>query len=446
MTPLGFEIRRLTRLALPLVAAQVGAMTMWVVDVLMLGQVSVEALDAASLGRLWIMGTSIFTMGLLMGIDPIASQAYGAGDRETLVRSGQSGLFMVVLLTPVWAGLLLSTGPALVLLDQPEALAAAAHRYALAQLPAIPFFFAYVVLRHWLQAQGLMKPMMWVTLSANVVNAFANWVLIFGNLGFPALGVTGAGVATGISMVYLFAGLAVAARAVGGERWRWDRQAFDLRPVRRIFVLGLPVGVHLGLEYWAFSLSMVWAGWLGEAPLAAHTIAVAIASLTFMVPLGISFAAVTRVGNLLGAGDSAGAQRASWVALGLSTVMMTATAIGLVVGRWWLPGLFTADPAVLALCAAILPIAGLFQVFDGAQVTGAGVLRGMGKTLPAGLFTLVGFYALALPLSWYLGFEIGMGLVGIWWGLALGLTSVALLTVGYIALRGPKTATGLTPR
>jgi len=442
MVSVRFEIRRLFGLAAPLVTAQVAAMTLWVIDVIMLGQVSVHALDAASLGRLWMFGTSILTIGLLLGLDPVASQAYGAGDRRGLVLAGQRGLVSVLLLAPVWLGLALVTGPALVLSGQDPTLAAEAHRYVLAQVPGLPFFFGYIVLRHWLQAQGRMKPIMWATISVNGVNVFFNWLLIFGHWGLPALGAVGAGVATGISFVYVFAFVALAAHGLGeGSPWRgwhrWRSEVLHLRSVGRMLALGAPVGLQMGLEYWAFSITTLWAGWLGHDALAAHTIAVSISSLTFMVPMGISFAAVTRVGNLVGAGEHRAAQRAGWVALGLGGTVMAVCAAGLIAGRRLLPGLFNGDAAVIALCAAILPIAGAFQVADGVQVVGSGVLRGMGKTVPAALANLLGFYAVALPLAYLLAFRGGHGLAGLWWGLAAGLTTVAGLLIAWIHRRGP---------
>jgi MATE family multidrug resistance protein len=165
-----------------------------------------------------------------------------------------------------------------------------------------------------------------------------------------------------------------------------------------------------------------------------------------MVPMGISFATVTRVGNLIGARDFAGAQRAGWVALGMAVAVMTVTAVGLVAGRWLLPRAYTDDLAVLAFCASILPVAGAFQVGDGVQVVGAGILRGMGRTVPAALIMFLGFYAVALPLAYLLAFRAGAGLVGIWWGLAAGLTVVALLLVLWLRRRGPASmSTGSPP-
>lgn len=414
-------------------------MSLWVIDVIMLGQVSVHALDAASLGRVWMFGTSILTIGLLLGLDPVAAQAYGAGDRRGLVLAGQRGLVAVVLLAPVWLGLALSTGRALVLGGQEPALAAEAHRYVLAQLPGLPFFFGYIVLRHWLQAQGRMKPIMWATISVNGVNVFFNWLLIFGHWGLPALGSVGAGFATGISFVYVFAFVAVAAHGLGeGSPWRgWGRDVLHKRSIGRMLALGAPVGVQMGLEFWAFSITTLWAGWISHDALAAHTIAVSISSLTFMVPMGISFATVARVGNLIGSGEHRAAQLAGWVALGLGGATMAVAAACLIFGRTLLPGLFSDDVQVIALCAAILPIAGAFQVGDGIQVIGSAILRGMGKTVPAALIYLLGFYVVALPLAYFLGFRAGHGLAGLWWGLAVGLTTVGGLLVVWIHRRGP---------
>lgn len=436
---LRFESRRLVRLAAPLVTAQLAAMTLWVVDVVMVGRVGVEAVGTISLGRLWLMGTSIVGMGLLLGLDPLAAQAYGAGDRRGVVLAGQRGLVAVVLLAPAYVALMLATGPALRLLGQDPGLAAGAHRYVVVQIPGVLLFFAYVVLRHWLQAQGRMKPVMWASISANLVNVVANWALIFGNLGAPALGTLGAGIATAISFTYMFGFLAVAAAFLGPESlWRnWRREAFRPAGVGRLLALGAPVGLQMGLDYWAFGLSTLWAGWLGPVPLAAHTIAIALITLTLMVPLGISFAAVTRVGNLVGAGDPAGAQRAAWAALGLSSAAMVVAAVVLFAGRGLLPRAFTDDLAVIALAAAILPAAAAFQVADGAQVVGAAILRGMGKTVPPALINLVGYYLVALPLAYLLAFRTGAGVVGLWWGLTVGLAVVAGLLVAWIRKRGP---------
>ena len=446
MSPFLRHLRRLVGLAVPVVASQVGMMTFWLVDLLMLGRVGVEALDAASLGRTWIMGTFIFAMGLLLGIDPLATQAVGAGDRARLARALAHGLALALLTSLPVTLLWLGTEPALRLFGQPPHLAGTAHLYVLVQIPGLPFLLAFTALKQVLQARGVVYPAMWVTLLGNGFNALVNWILIFGGLGIPALGIVGAGIGTCLTEVLLFLALYAWARARGllpAPAGRLLRDGFEPSGLREVCRYGAPVSLQLGLEMWTFQIATLMAGRLGEVPLAAHTVALTLASATFMLPLGISLAAVVRVGNLAGAGQPAEAQRAAWTALSLGGAVMVVSAIAFWWGRWWLPTLFTSEPAVVSLAAAILPVAAAFQIFDGLQVVGGGVLRGVGQTRPAAVFNLIGYYLLALPLAWWLGFERGLGVRGIWWGLFLGLAAVALLLVAWIARYGP--GRGLLP-
>jgi len=217
----------------------------------------------------------------------------------------------------------------------------------------------------------------------------------------------------------------------------WSRAALSAAELRKILALGIPVGVQTSLEVWAFSGAALLAGRLGATALAAHSIVLNMAALSFMMPLGVSLAAATRVGNLLGARRPDDAQRAAWVAIGLGAGVMAVSALVFVAFRHWLPRLYTPDAEVIALSATILPIAAAFQLFDGAQVAGCGVLRGMGRTRPAALFNLISYWLLGLPLGAWLGLRAGLGLAGIWWGLCLGLAVVATLLVFFIRWRGP---------
>ena len=208
-----------------------------------------------------------------------------------------------------------------------------------------------------------------------------------------------------------------------------------LRPIQWPFSLGSNCG--------RFRSPRFGRGWLGDIPLASHTVAVTLASVTFMVPLGVSIAAVTRVGNLIGRGESSAAATSGWVALGLGAGIMSLSAVGFWLGRHQLPRLFTEDPEVIMAAALILPVAATFQIFDGIQVVGGGILRGMGQTKPAAAFNLLGFYGLALPLAYWLAFPRGLGLLGIWWGLCLGLATVAICLVFWIRAFGPSRAVRL---
>lgn len=434
------EVRRLAALAVPIVVTQVGTMTMTVVDMVMVGSVGRDALAAAALGSVWTMGTLVLGMGLVLGVDPILTQAHGAGDGRVVGLVLQRGLVVAALASVPIALLWLATGSALTLAGQDPALASMAHDYVLMQLPSVPGFLGFTVLRSYLQGRSIVAPAMWVTLYANVLNALLNGWLIFGGLGLPALGLRGAGVATGVTRALMLVALAWWVWRAGLQRgaWTpWSRAALAPAGLLEIVRFGLPVGVQLGLEMWAFQVATLLAGLLGEAELAAHTIVLNLASLAFMVPLGVAMAAVTRVGNLIGAGDRRGAQRAAWVALGVGAGVMAVSALTLVTLRELLPRAYNDDPVVLALTAALLPIAGAFQIFDGVQVVGGGILRGMGRTRPAALFNLLGYYGLALPVAWWLAFEAGMGVAGIWWGLTLGLLVVAALLLVWVWIRGP---------
>ena len=439
MTPLSTHIRELVRLAVPVAASQLAAMLLMVVDLLMLGRVSVHALDSASLGRVWVLGTLVFGMGLLLGIDPLATQAWGAGDLPRFRRALGSALVCAAWISIPVSLLWLLTGPVLRTFGQSPELAADAARYAWVQIPGLPFFFGFFVLKQALQAKGSVWPAMWITFAANGFNALVNWVLIFGHLGAPRLGVVGAGVATSLTHLFLFLALGWwAQREMPTLRWGAIlRRGAEREGQRRIVRYGWPVAIQLALEMWTFQITTLFAGRMGEIPLAAHTVAITFASLTFMLPLGVSLAAVVRVGNLMGARKPRDARRAAWVAFATGGGLMTVSGVIFWVGRHELPTWFTSNPEAVAVAATVLPIAAAFQIVDGIQVVGGGILRGMGQTLPAALFNLLGFYALALPLGWWLGFGLDLGVRGLWWGLAAGLATVAVLLLGYVWKWGP---------
>jgi MATE family, multidrug efflux pump len=441
VTAIRSEIRYLGALAWPVAATQLSTMLMGTVDTLMVGRVSVAALDAASLANVWIYGTFFLASGIIFGMDPIVAQAHGAGDGRRAGLALQHGIALALLLSVPTALLWLAGERFLALMGQDPALARDAQRYILVQLPSIPCFLVYSALRQYLQGREIVRPALWVILIANVLNAFFNWLLVFGHAGMPRLGLLGAGIATSLTRSLSLLGLALWVTGFGLHRgaWvPWSRRALALRGLAEILGYGLPVAVQMSLEYWAFSGATLIAGLLGPTELAAHTIVLNLAALTFMVPLGISQAAMTRVGNLIGGRRRTDAQRAAWVALGLGAGVMAAAATAFIGLRAWLPRIYTEDAAVIALATVILPIAGTFQVFDGTQVVGCGVLRGMGRTRPAAVFNGVAYWILGLPLGCWLALRAGWGLPGIWWGLCFGLAVVATSVVVWIRVRGPE--------
>ncbi len=445
------ELAVIPRLAAPVVLAQVGWMMLGVVDTWFVGRLGPVPLAAVALGDLWAMGTMLVAMGVLMGLDPLVSQAHGAGDGRAAAHALQRGILLALVLAVPLSLAWLSTGPVLRLLGQDPELAALAHGYTRVQVFGVPAFLVFVALRQYLHGRAIMFPSFVVVVVGNAVNAFLDWVLIFGNLGAPALGVRGSGLATGIARVVMLVALFALVRWFDLHRdaWvPWSREAFSPHGLRALLALGMPVGLTLGLEMWAFAASGLFAGWLGADALAAHTIVLKVASLSYMVPLGISIASATRVGNLIGARDPHGARQAAFVALALGGGVMLVFATVFIGLRHAIPALFLPQDAgtVLALAAGIMPIAGAFQLFDGLQGVGGGVLRGMGATRPAALFNFVGYYVLGLPLGLWLAFRgPRFGLAGLWVGLALGLGAVAVASVLFIWRGGHALARGALP-
>lgn len=439
------DLRSLLRIAGPMTFAQLGAMMMGVVDLLMLGRVGVHELDAASLGNVWIFGTMIFGMGLTFGLDPIISQAHGAGKPEQTGVALQRGIVVSLVASVPLIGLWLLTEEVLLLSGQDPGLAHEAEIYTLVQIPSLPLFLVFFATRVYLQGRNITAPILWVTVLANGFNVLGNWVLIFGNLGLPALGLVGAGLASCATRSFLLIGLVVWIWRAGLHRgaWQpWSRQAFDRAGILAILRHGVPVAFQFLLEAWAFQISTLMAGRLDKHALAAHSIVLSIASLAFMVPLGISIGAAVRVGNLIGARDDDGARRMAWLSISLGGAVMLISAALFVLFRHQLPGLYNDDPEVLAFAASILPIAAAFQLFDGIQVVGGGVLRGYGNTRPAAIFNVIGFYVLSLPFAAYLTFYLDVGLPGIWWGLVLGLGVVSILLLLWIRLQSRRPQSG----
>ncbi|MFT5287793.1 MAG: MATE family multidrug resistance protein, partial [Planctomycetota bacterium] len=318
-----------------------------------------------------------------------------------------------------------------------------AHEYVVAQVPSLPCFLVFTAFRQYLTGRGILIPALVVVLLANGLNVFFDWALVFGEFGFPEMGLIGAGIATNVTRSCMVIMLAVWIFAGGlhqGAWVPWSKASFKWSGLRDILRFGIPISLSLSFEIWAFQIATYFAGWLDTTDLAAHGIVMNVASLSFMIPLGIAIGASTRVGNLIGAGDRIGAQRTAWAAILMGGLSMFMFAIAFVVFRDEIPKLYSTEAKVIAAAAAILPLAALFQVFDGIQVVGSGVLRGMGRTRPAVVFNFIAFYVLALPIGATLTFTVGIGLPGIWWGLFIGLAAVAVMLLAWIKTRGPASA------
>jgi multidrug resistance protein, MATE family len=370
------------------------------------------------------------------------SQAFGAGEGARVGLVLQRGLVVAALASvPVMVAWYF-VEPALLLFGQTPELSAQAGSYLRVQVWSVPCFIGFMTLRQYLQSRGLVRPALYVMIGVNGINALLDYALIFGAFGVPALGLYGAGVAAGLTRVAevgLLALVIVRARLYEGAWQPWSRASFSAAGVLEILRLGLPIGAQWFIEVLAFGLTAMMAGWIDERAISAHTICLNVASLSFMLPLGLSIGAATRVGNLVGEGAHDAARRTAKLALTAIISIMAVVALLMVGTSGLLPRAYTDDAQVIALAAALLPVAAAFQIFDGTQVVSIGILRGLGRTRIPALSHFIGYYVLGLPVGYLLAFRADMGVTGLWWGLVVGLfTAAALLfTAVQVALRRP---------
>ncbi len=434
------ETRPMIRLAAPLVLAEIGWVTMGIVDTMMVGRLpnGTEAIGATSLGNVLFYVVGIFGSGMLLGLDTLVSRSYGAGRVEDCHRSLLNGIYLILGITPFLMGAMWSLVPVLSLLGIAPPVLRLTVPYLHALLWSAPPLMLYFALRRYLQGMNLVKPVAFALIAANLANVFGNWILIYGNLGAPAMGVAGSGWSTCIARS-LMAAILFGYVLHYERRHGWGLMRVAIRPdfarIRRLAGLGLPAALHIALEIGVFGTATALAATLGTVPLAAHQIALHTASLTFMVPLGIASAAAVRVGQALGRGDARGAHRAGWTAIGLGAAFMAASAVIFVSAPRWIVRLYTHDAEVVSLGARLLMIAALFQLFDGIQGVAIGALRGTGDTRTAMLAHLVCDWGLGLPVACYFCFRRGWGVTGLWIGLSLAMILAGIVLLGAWARR-----------
>lgn len=421
------------RLAIPVVIAELGWTAMSTVDTLMVGRLSAEAIGAVALGSALFLGVTIFGMGLLLGLDTVISQSFGAGNLRDCHRSLVHGIYLALFLTPPLTLVLYGILRLLPRFGiEPEVLELTIPYMRPVVWSLLPLLL-YAASRRYLQATGHERVVMAAFISANLLNAFVNWTLIFGRLGLPRLGVAGAAWATFLSRIFISGFLLVA--VVYYDR-RGPRKLFplplgiDAARFRRLLDLGIPAALQITLEVGLFSAATALAARLDAASLAAHQIAITVASTTFMVPYGVASAGAVRVGQAVGRRDPDGVVRAGWTAIFLGVGFMATAALAL----WLVPApiisLFTTDRSVLGVGVSLLSVAALFQLFDGLQVTTIGVLRGLGDTRTPMIAALIGYWVLALPAGWALAFPAGVGIRGLWFGMLVGLFAVGVSLLG----------------
>jgi MATE family multidrug resistance protein len=413
------ELRSLLRLAIPVILAELGWMGMGVVDTIMVGRLGPEAIGAVAIGSVLFNTVGLIAFSLLLGLDTLISQAVGAGNMEDARHSLRQGFWLAICTSPplllaMWALVpvmqLWGLDPKVLELTQPFS-------YVVA-LSVFPIAF-YTAQRRYLQSLHIVKPVTVALLSANLVNAGLNGLLI------PQWGVIGSAWATVAARVYLALFLFVVL-------WRRDRTVFrwelpDWIRIEILFRLGLPAAGHIFAEIAVFGAATALAGRFPAVTLAAHEITLNHAALAYMVPLGISSAAAVLVGNEIGAGNPAGARRAGNTAILAGIAFMSLSAAAMFLFPTQILRIYTVDESVIAFAVPLLFWAAAFQLFDGVQVVATGALRGKGDTRAPFLAGLIGYWVLGLPLGAWLCFSQGFGVAGLWIGLSLGLAVVAFI-------------------
>jgi len=403
-------------------------MSMAMVDTAMAGRISTAALAALALSVNCFWTFTSICNGVLLALDTYFSQAVGARDEKALQRYfGQSfwscGFVALVSALGVLGGMW-----GYLFFAHASSVRDAFGAYMRTIIWCLPSLFVFFVIQRYWQARHRVLPMSVIIISANVLNLLACFAFGLGHWGFPNLGVRGLALATVISRYSMVvAGLAYTWWKLAPRHLRFPRLDWNVQ--RQFFRLGLPAASHTALEIGAFAIATFVVSTLGAASLAAHHVSLMMASFTFMFPLGFSAAAAVRVGNFVGAGEPGRARAAGWLCIGVSVVVMSCFALGYLVFPYSLLRLFSSDTAVIKIGARILLLVALFQVADGIQVCTTGALRGLGNTRSAMLANLIGHYPIGLVLGLIFCFGLGLGVVGLWVGLAVGLVSVAVMLV-----------------
>ncbi len=425
-------MRAMVALAVPVVLSELGWMAQGVVDTIMVGRLGPAAIGAVALGNAVCLTPSIFGTGLMLGLDTLVAQAYGREDHDECHRWLAQGVYLaciaaVPLMAVIWLAGFFFTRFGIT----PEVAEPAGGYMRLFLWGTLPLLL-YSAARRYLQGVGYVRVIAVTYVLANLVNWFGNWVLIYGKLGMPALGVNGSAIST------VFARVTMAA-ALMGFAWRYERKRGhplfrhwagpQVARLKRLLRLGAPAAGQILLEVGAWNLATFSAGYLTPVALATHQIVLNYASLTYMVPLGISAAAAVSVGHAVGAGDAARARRAGWLALGLGTSFMLLAAVTFVAWPRPLIEIYTRDARVLAVAPGLLGIVAAFQIFDGIQTVSTGALRGLGETRAPMMANLVGYWVLGLPLGFLLCFGLRRGIYGLWIGLTLALVVIALALI-----------------
>jgi len=425
-----YEIKTTFKLAYPVIIGQVGHIMIGVADSIMVGHVGVVPLAAASLANRLFVLIMVIGMGMTMALTPLVAEAIGAKRPDRCGKILQQGAALAMMMGILLAGAITAIAGAIPYLNQPPGVAREAMSYLGILGASIIPFMLFQVFRQFSEGLSLMWPAMILNIAANVLHIFLNWVFIYGHLGLPAMGLDGAGFSTLITRSLM--AFALIAYIMKSRRYKPFLSAIfpfkiDWKIIRTIFAIGAGSGLQYFFESGAFTGAAIIIGWIGEGPLAAHQIAMNAVAVTYMFGVGFSAAAAVRVGNAKGEKNLPGMRKAGFSAFQLSAGIMLVFGVLYILFCRIIPRFYVTDPAVLETASTLLIVAALFQVSDGVQVVGLGVLRGMADVKIPTLITFISYWIIGLPVGYLLAFPFGFRAAGMWAGLLLGLTASALL-------------------
>jgi len=392
----------------------------------MVGPLGPAAIGALGVSNSAFYSIAIFGMGLLLGLDTMVSQSHGAGDKADTHHSLAQAVYLAVAISiPLTIIFLFLPAIFRAFGINPQVSDLAELFVRTLTWSTLPLLL-YGAFRRYLQGIGHVRPVMFVLVSANVVNWGANWLLIQGRWGFPALGVTGSALSTCLARVYMAGALLLFIWYFERDLGRFVRPPDPAR-LLKLLKLGLPAATQILLEIGAFGAAAMLAGRLLPEALAAHQIALNCASISYMVPLGIASASAVSVGQAIGQKDAALARSNGYIGMGIACAFMTCSAIAFLLIPRQILSVYSTDAFVISLGVKLLAIAALFQLFDGIQTVATGALRGLGDTNLPMVVNFVGYWLLGLPLGYILCFRMGFGVAGLWWGLTFALVGISIV-------------------
>jgi MATE family multidrug resistance protein len=428
------QVKTTFLLAYPVMLSQLGQVAVGVADSMMVGRLGALELAASSLANSIFFVILMFGIGISMGLTPLVSKAYGKGKTNQISRLFSNSLLINFLASLSLFGVVVLFSQNLSILNQREEVEVLALPFLLIITASLVPLMVFQTFKQFVEGLSQTKQAMYITIAANLVNVFLNWLLIWGHWGFPELGFLGAAWATLISRVLMM--VLMGAYVLSSKRYsEFNIQLVRFKPnwtlCQRILKIGVPTGFQFIFEVSAFSAAAIMMGWISVNALAGHQIALNLASISYMMATGLATAGMIRVSHYVGKEDFKGMREAGLVAFGMVATFMLVCALLFFVLRFFLPTLYIDDPQVISLAASLLVLAGLFQLSDGIQVVGLGVLRGLEDVKVPTIVTFLAYWGLGLPLGYVLAFEMGFAEKGIWIGLLIGLT----LTAGMLLYR-----------